>query len=266
MSDRAPTLAVAIPAFNESGGIGEFLTEIDNALRDSTDRLTLVVVDDASTDGTDEAVRSLVPSIKSELKLIRLEENRGHGPALIRAYQEALASGADFVIAVDGDGQFLGTDLRRLLALLRESGLGVCGVRRFRYDPWVRMAMTRALRLFLSAAFAVPTRDANCPLRGYPAPLLAELLADVPEGALVPNLQLTILAARRGDSLVEVDVTHRVRRGGSSRGTMFGGSGGGSAATVRLLRFSTHAFAEMWKLRRSLRGRDAGRARTPSRH
>lgn len=265
-ADPRPRVAVAVPAFNESGGIGEFLTEIDSTLSDETSALTLVVVDDASTDGTSASVEALSTSIDADLKLIRLDVNTGHGPALLRAYSEALAVGPDFVIAVDGDGQFLGTDLRRVLALLRDSQLGVCGVRRFRYDPWVRMVMTRVLRWFVSGAFGVPTRDANCPLRGYPAPLLARLLEDVPDRALVPNLELTILAAVHGVSLVEVDVTHRVRRGGRATGTMFGGRGGGLGATVRLVRFSAQGLREMWTFRRHLtRTGQFPAARTPSR-
>ena len=251
-SDPRPKVAVAVPAFNEAGGIGEFLTEIDHTLSDGTSALTLVVVDDASTDGTASVVEALSGSLGARVELVRLQTNSGHGPALLRAYRAALAAEPDFVIAVDGDGQFLGTDLRRVLALLRDSELGVCGVRRFRYDPWVRMAMTRVLRWFVSGAFGVPTRDANCPLRGYPAPLLARLIEDVPNRALVPNLELTILAAVHGVSLVEVDVTHRVRRGGRATGTMFGGRGGGLAATMRLVRFSAQALREMWGFRRHL--------------
>lgn len=263
--DPHPKVAVAVPAFNESGGIGEFLAEIDTTLSRETSTLTLVVVDDASTDGTASVIEALSPSVSAEVKLVRLETNSGHGPALMRAYREALAVKPDFVIAVDGDGQFLGSDLRRVLALLRDTDLGVCGVRRFRYDPWVRMVMTRALRWFVSGAFGVPTRDANCPLRGYPAPLLSRLLEHVPDRALVPNLELTILAAVHGMSLVEVDVTHRVRRGGRATGTMFGGRGGGVAATLRLARFSAHALSEMWALRRRLnRTGQLPASRTPS--
>lgn len=248
----ASRVAVAIPAYNESAGIGEFLREIDTTLTPVVDELVIVVVDDASTDGTADVVRTLVPELSCELQVVAMEQNSGHGPALLAAYRAALDTRPDYVLAVDGDGQFLGSDLRRVLVLVCDAGYGVCGVRRFRYDPWLRMVLTKALRLYVSTAFAVPARDANCPLRGYPAPLLDDLLQQLPRQALVPNLALTILAARRGMSLVEVDVSHRVRRGGSARGTMFSGRGGSVSATVRLLRFSWRAFGELSRLRRAL--------------
>lgn len=235
-------VAVAIPAFNEADGIEGFLLEIDEALEKSGE-VTLVVADDCSTDGTPEVLEALRSKLTAELRIIPCDRNRGHGPTMLEAYRGALDTGAEYVLAVDGDGQFLGSDVRRVLVLLADGGEGVCGVRRFRYDPWFRMAMTRVLRFYIGRYFGVPTRDANCPLRGYHAGLLDELLRGIPADSLVPNLHLTVLAARRGATLVEVDVNHRVRRGVASTGTMF--AGGSSWRTIkRLLAFSWRALGE----------------------
>ncbi len=250
MADE-PSVAVAIPAYNEAEGIGEFLTEIDGALAPVTGSLTIVLVDDASSDDTVGAVETVRGSLQGELVIHRRPVNGGHGPAALDAYRLALDTGASFVIGVDGDGQFLGTDLRRVFVLLEDGGDGVCGVRRFRYDPWFRMAMTRLLRLYISRLFGVPTRDANCPLRGYRSDLLRELLEWVPDDALIPNVHLAILAARRGATLVEVDVNHRVRRGTSTTGTMFASSDQWGTLK-RLMRFSWQAFRESIRFRHDL--------------
>lgn len=234
--------AVAIPAFNESEGIGDFLLEIDEALA-SVDEVVLVVADDCSTDGTLSVLESARSKLRAELVVLEGERNRGHGPTLLAAYRGALETGAEYVVAVDGDGQFLGSDVRRVLVLLDDGGEGVCGVRRFRYDPWFRMLMTRVLRVYVALYFGVPTRDANCPLRGYRAELLDTLLRWIPDDSLVPNLNLAVLAARRGATLVEVDVSHRVRRGATATGTMFAGAT--SARTMgRLVAFSWRALQE----------------------
>lgn len=264
-TDSAPSVAVAIPAYNEAEGIAEFLVEIDNALAARTDDVTMVVIDDCSTDATVSVVDQLADSLRAELVVGSTATNSGHGPTALEAYRRALDSGADYVIGVDGDGQFLGSDLRRVLVLLEDGGDGVCGVRRFRYDPWFRMLMTRVLRVYITVVFGVPTRDANCPLRGYEASLLDELLRWIPDDAVIPNVHLAILAARRGATLVEVDVNHRVRRGSSTTGTMF--SAAGTLGVMRrLMSFSLAAAAESWRFRRDLRrGRRPGRdARGPS--
>jgi dolichol-phosphate mannosyltransferase len=248
---QANAVAVAIPAYNEAEGIDEFLREIDAALREHSDHVTIVVVDDCSTDDTVDVVKALQGSLSADLVVTSMPSNCGHGPTALEAYRQALDTGAQFVIGVDGDGQFLGSDLRRVLVLLHDGGDGVCGVRRFRYDPWFRMLMTRLLRLYIIRVFGVPTRDANCPLRGYRANLLDELLRWLPDGAMVPNVHLAILAARRGATLIEVDVNHRVRRGTSTTGTMFT-STRNVGVMRRLVRFSWSAIRESWRFRHDL--------------
>ena len=148
-TDR-PAVAIAIPAYNESEGIAEFLTEIDQALRASDVDVVMVIVDDCSTDDTIDFVNAVAPSLSADVITERTASNSGHGPTALAAYRRALDTGADYIVGVDGDGQFLGSDIRRVLVLLQDGGDGVCGVRRFRYDPWFRMLLTaRAADLHL---------------------------------------------------------------------------------------------------------------------
>lgn len=242
-SQKKPRVSVAIPAYNEAEGIGGFLQEIDRALAPSAGSLTLVVVDDASSDGTAEVLEATRPSLTGELVVVASSENRGHGPSLMAAYRRALQDGPDYVLQVDGDGQFHGSDLRRVLVLLMDEAHAVSGVRRFRQDPWFRMTMTRLVRTYVRQSFNVLARDANCPLRGYDAAVLRDLLPLLPRNALVPNLYLTVLASRRGLALLEVDVSHRVRRGRSAEGSGLGRSTR-SPIPWRLVRFSLLALRE----------------------
>ena len=246
-----PALAVAIPAYNEADGIAGFLQEIDAALAPHTSSLRLIVIDDASTDRTSQVLDQMAPTLSAELEVIRNPVNQGHGPSVMLGYRRALDGGPDLVMQVDGDGQFHGADLRRLLVLMLDGARATSGVRRFRQDPWFRMAMTRLLRGYVHLGFDVAARDPNCPLRGYDAALLAELLAALPESCLIPNLYLTIVAARRGVALVEVDVSHRVRRGSSSGGTTWRQSAY-SPIPWRLVRFSLAALGESRAFRAQL--------------
>jgi glycosyltransferase involved in cell wall biosynthesis len=233
-------VAVAIPAYNEADGIAGFLREIDQALAPHAGALHLVVVDDASTDNTLEVLEGVRPDLQGSLEVVATPVNRGHGPSLIAAYRRALELAPDYVLEVDGDGQFHGSDLRRVLV---DDAHAVSGVRRFRQDPWFRMIMTRLVRGYVHASFGVAARDPNCPLRGYDAEVLRELLQVLPTNSLIPNLYLTILASRRGLALLEVDVSHRVRRGATTEGSMLG-RGKGSPIPWRLVRFSIAALRE----------------------
>lgn len=236
-------MAIAIPAFNEAEGIAGFLLEIDRALAAHVADLRFVVVDDASTDATGEVLGVVGPQLDGTLEVFVNPINRGHGASLMEAYRRALVARPDYVLQVDGDGQFHGSDLRRTVVLLADGSQAVSGVRRFRQDPWFRMSMTRLVRAYVGWAFSVHARDPNCPLRGYEAQLLSELLTVLPGSCLVPNLYLTIIASRRGVPLLEVDVSHRVRRGGSSEGTTWRRA---SWAPIpwRLVKFSWQALRE----------------------
>lgn len=255
-----PAVAVAIPAYNEAESIAAFLQEIDTALSAHTGELRFVVVDDSSTDGTIEALEAVRPRLRGTLDVVVNQINRGHGPTLMRAYRRALESAPDYVLQVDGDGQFHGSDLRRVLVLLVDEARAVSGVRRFRQDPWFRMIMTRFVRSYVHAGFGVQARDPNCPLRGYEASVLADLLPAIPADALIPNLYLTILSARRGLALLEVDVSHQVRRGQSAQGSSWGRSSP-SPIPWRLVRFSFVALRESRSFRRRI---DAPRGPHPA--
>ena len=125
-----PSVAVAIPAYNEAEGIAEFLREIDQALESHVDELRLVVVDDASTDETAPVLEQLRSELHASLDVLSNVRNLGHGPTLMTAYHHALEEEPDYVLQVDGDGQFQGSDLRRMLVLLTDEAHAVSGVRR----------------------------------------------------------------------------------------------------------------------------------------
>jgi glycosyltransferase involved in cell wall biosynthesis len=251
---------VAVPAYNEADGIGGFLVEIDSALSPHVGALRFVVVDDASTDDTLASLERIRERLTGDLEVVPSPVNRGHGPTLVEAYGKALEHHPDFVLQVDGDGQFHGSDLRRVLVLLIDEAQAVSGVRRFRQDPWFRMFMTRLVRRYVEGSFAVRARDPNCPLRGYKSALLAELIGGLPPRCLVPNLYLTVLASRRGVASVEVDVSHRVRRGVSAEGTTWKG-GARSPVPWRLIRFSFQALRESRRFRSGLGTPDWARSR-----
>lgn len=238
-----PSVAVAIPAYNEAGGIAGFLKEIDQALAPHVSSLQLIVIDDASTDETSEALEAARGALDGSLEVLRNDANLGHGASVLHGYRRALATEPDYVLQVDGDGQFHGSDLRRVLVLLIDNAHAVSGVRRFRQDPWFRMTMTRLLRSYVHMHFGVSARDPNCPLRGYEATLLADLLDAVPVRCLIPNLYLTVVASRRGLALLEVDVSHRVRRGGSAEGSTWTRAAR-SPIPWRLVQFSVAALRE----------------------
>ncbi len=209
-----------MPAYNEAEGISGFIAEIIDAVSPLVGTLTVHVADDCSTDDTAGVVRA---QGDARVEVVTQPANRGHGPTAIAAYRLGLASGADLIVHVDGDGQFRGSDIARVLSAAETTGAAaVHGVRRGRTDPWYRRVLSGSLRLGsrLLVPRAIP--DMNTPLRAYPREALIELLEALPENPLVPHVHLSILEARWRMPVRYVAVRSLPRRGQSSTGTMWG--------------------------------------------
>lgn len=115
MSYQGVRVAVAIPAFQAKESIAAVIADIPAFV----DRI--IVVDDASADGTAEAVRVLRDP---RVHLIVHERNQGVGGAMKTAYKAALEEGADVVVKMDADGQM---DPLYLIDLVAPAVLGDAG-------------------------------------------------------------------------------------------------------------------------------------------
>lgn len=216
------SVALAIPAYNEADGIAGFLTDLDNVLDACTDEHWFVVVNDVSTDETAAVLADLAPSLAGTLIAETNAVNSGHGPTVLNAYRRALETGADWILQVDGDGQFEAEDLELLFRHAAAGAAIVTGEREVRFDPWYRKVVTTALPWALRAAFKVKRRDINCPLRLYRADILPAILDQVPADSLTPHVLMTVLEDRSGHRHVEIPVQHRPRRGDTEVGSTWG--------------------------------------------
>ncbi len=125
-------LTVVIPAFNEVNTIERVLERVRAAsLPDGVD-LEIVVVDDASTDGTQAKLEELAATGEVAFKLVKHGENQGKGAALRSGF--AAATG-DFVLVQDADLEYHPRDYPVLLQPLLEEGADVVYGSRFLGGP-----------------------------------------------------------------------------------------------------------------------------------
>ncbi|GEK86240.1 glycosyltransferase family 2 protein [Microbacterium aerolatum] len=237
-------LAIVMPAYNEAEGIRGFIDEIRDNIAPLAERVSFFIADDRSTDAT-----AHVFDDTSDVEVHTQPANRGHGPTALAAYRLGLASDADLIVHVDGDGQFLGTDFTRLIdAAEATSAEVVHGVRDGRTDPWYRKVLTACVGVLIATASGRRVPDVNTPLRAYRPAALQALVDAVPEHASVPHVHFSLAEARSGFAVRYLRVASIPRRGESQSGTMWGRAAGVRLPPKRLRQFAINALQEVWML------------------
>jgi glycosyltransferase involved in cell wall biosynthesis len=189
---------VVIPAYNEAMTIRDVASRV---LRYITD---VVVVDDGSTDCTDDALAGL-PVI-----LLRNPANSGKAASLWRGFQRALDAGACGVITLDGDGQHAPDEIPKLVCAATASPDHlIIGARRQdqRRAVFWRYLANRVADFWISWAAGSPFADSQSGFRVYPASLLRRVkIKHGKSRSFVFESEILIEATRLGFQTVPVTI------------------------------------------------------------
>jgi glycosyltransferase involved in cell wall biosynthesis len=126
-ADIEPCLSVVMPVFNEAATVGEVIKTV-LAQRPVQQ---LIIVDDASNDGTWEKLQPLAQG-EPRVKLVRHEINQGKGAALRTGFAHATSS---IVIIQDADLEYDPAEYFRLLAPILSGKADVVFGSRFLGSP-----------------------------------------------------------------------------------------------------------------------------------
>jgi glycosyltransferase involved in cell wall biosynthesis len=118
MDDPTIRVSVVMPAYNAAATIGR---AIASALRQTESRLEVIVVDDASTDGT-AAVAQRVATRDRRVHVVELDANCGAGAARNQALAQARG---EWVALLDADDEFVPHRLQHLLVAAEQCGADV---------------------------------------------------------------------------------------------------------------------------------------------
>lgn len=102
-------VCVLVPTYNNERTLATVL----ESLLAYTDQI--IVVNDGSTDST-----TVVLSRFPQIQLVSYPLNKGKGFALRTGFQQAVASGYDYAITIDSDGQHFAEDLGKFLVKLEQ--------------------------------------------------------------------------------------------------------------------------------------------------
>jgi dolichol-phosphate mannosyltransferase len=204
---ESPQLSAIVPVYNEREALPSFLEELDRALAGTGLSYEIVLVDDASTDGSVEWIRDAARRSRPVVGVF-FERNAGQSAAVTAGIR---ISRGDILITLDADGQNDPADIPLLLERLRDADV-VSGVRASRQDTWTRKISSRIANGFRRALLGDTITDIGCSLKAYRRPAVEGLPAFVGVHRFLPAL-----CQFRGARVVEVPVRHRHRVHGQSK-------------------------------------------------
>ncbi len=112
-----PVLSVVIPTYNEKENIALLLCEIQDVLVGVSTVFEIIVVDDASCDGTVEAVQVLLPRMPA-VRILQRTSMRDLSSAIAEGFD---AAQGDFLLVMDADFQHDPKIIPQMLKQLQEN-------------------------------------------------------------------------------------------------------------------------------------------------
>lgn len=204
-------LYIVIPAYNEEDNIEDVIRDWHPVAVKAGSESRLLIIDDGSKDSTYSVMQAL-SSKYPQLEIIT-KPNGGHGATILYGYNYAIKQGADYIFQTDSDGQTLPKEFPPFWER-RERYAMIIGHRRGREDGFLRIFVTKTLKLVLRICFGVNVTDANTPFRLMNAKTLRNNLKYVPEDYNLSNVIISVIYAKKKLPVKYIPITFRPRQGG----------------------------------------------------
>ena len=216
-----PRAVLCLPTYNEMENLESMIRELAGVLDTSKHRV--LVIDDASPDGTGEIADRLAAELPW-VSVLHREHKEGIGPAYIAGFRWALAEGAELVLEMDCDFSHTPADVPRLIEAAADADL-VLGSR---YAPgggtenWglVRRFVSRGGCLYAQVLLGMRVRDLTGGFKCFRRSALEAIDLDALSAhGYAFQIETTYRIHRAGLRVQEVPITFVERRAGASKMT-----------------------------------------------
>ena len=213
---------VVLPTYDEVDNIGTVVAGLRRALAAAGEAHRILIVDDASPDGTGIAADRLADE-HPEVLVLHRPAKRGLGAAYAAGFDLALARGAALVVQMDADGSHDPADVPRLVAAARASGEVVLGSRyvaggRIEGWSWWRRGLSRFGSEYARRALRAEVRDLTGGFKCFPRAALERIpYASARAQGYAFQVEVTQRALEAGLPVVELPITFTERRHGTSK-------------------------------------------------
>jgi dolichol-phosphate mannosyltransferase len=209
---------ICLPTYNERENLDAMVRALGGL---ELEGLEVLVIDDASPDGTGEIADRLAEELPW-VHVLHRERKEGLGPAYLAGFRRALDLGADLVFEMDCDFSHDPADVPRLAAAAESADL-VLGSRYVhgggtRNWGLVRRFVSRGGSLYAQVLLQLGIRDLTGGFKCYRRAVLETIDLDaITSRGYAFQIETTYRALRAGFRVVEVPITFADREVGGSK-------------------------------------------------
>jgi dolichol-phosphate mannosyltransferase len=207
---------VVLPTYNEKLNLERVLAGVRRLGHE------VLIVDDASPDGTGELADSLAASDPG-VRVLHRPRKLGLGSAYVDAFRIGLAEGTKLFVEMDADGSHLPGDLNAIVSAARSSGGLAIGSRYVNGGkivgwPYRRWLLSWAANVYCRVLLGLSTNDCTSGYRCYTRELLQHIkLDEVVSQGYSFQIEMVYRTRRLGYHVVETPIRFEDRVAGTSK-------------------------------------------------
>ncbi len=207
---KSRSVSFVFPMFNERDNIEETVRRASMLAAEISGDYEIVVADDASTDGSGDAVDGLAMK-DGRVKSVRLKSNTKFGGALKAGL---MAASKDVVIYTDSDFPAKEEDIRRALALLSGADIVTAYSLVIKDTSLKRILMSKVYNFLVRVFFGLNIKDINSGLKIYKRQVLNGL--SLRSRSPFIDVEIFAEAAKRGFKIAQYGLIFELRTRGAS--------------------------------------------------
>lgn len=212
---------VVIPTYNEAANLPALVTAL---LALPVEDLRIVIVDDASPDGTGQMAGELAHQKPHRMQVVHRPAKLGLGTAYVTGFHLALDAGADAIVQMDADFSHAPADIPRLLETLATCDVAVgsryvAGGRLDERWSWWRFLLSWwANSVYARLILGLKVRDATAGFKAWRRSALEAINLDaIRSNGYVFQVEMAYVAQRLGLRVREIPIYFEDRRIGQSK-------------------------------------------------
>jgi dolichol-phosphate mannosyltransferase len=212
-----------LPTYNEAANLEPVVRASLDVIREAaSDGHRVLIVDDASPDGTGAIADRLAAELPGEIDVLHRQAKLGLGQAYLAGFRRALDAGAALICEMDADFSHDPADLARLLRAADDADvvLGSRYVDGGEIEGWGigRRVVSRWGCRYAERVLGLQVRDLTGGFKCYRREVLEAIdLASVRSQGYAFQVELTYRAVRNGFRVREIPIVFRDREVGRSK-------------------------------------------------